>query len=274
MTNEELNTKLYEKLSAEQEHFKDWLLGQSPQEILNHAYEYAVREDIVFGMECLNLSDDQANALLASKTPLADIYRAFEKIETAHMDNIRDCIENRADDEIKRQREELRDTPLYPFPAAYAREHDELEQYRSSHHANIACKHAIEDAISANYRDNRLDPAGAREIIDRFGMERTCFVLAATVQNKDWDGRISAENKSWAKGISIPADRNAWGGERSHEYVVDKVHPGLTDLFVKQVRKEAELLKERRPSVLKKLKEAAQTEAAPRTPKKHKEAER
>ena len=44
MTNEELNTRLYEKMFAEQERFRDWLLSQPPAEILNHAYEYTVRE--------------------------------------------------------------------------------------------------------------------------------------------------------------------------------------------------------------------------------------
>ena len=35
MTNEELNTRLYEKMFAEQEQFRDWLLSQPPAEILN-----------------------------------------------------------------------------------------------------------------------------------------------------------------------------------------------------------------------------------------------
>ena len=39
MNNQELNTALYEKLFAEQEKFKGWLLTQPPSEILNHAYE-------------------------------------------------------------------------------------------------------------------------------------------------------------------------------------------------------------------------------------------
>ena len=43
MTNEELNSKLYEKMFAEQEQFWDWLLAQQPAEILNHDYEYTVR---------------------------------------------------------------------------------------------------------------------------------------------------------------------------------------------------------------------------------------
>ena len=47
MTNEERNTSLYQKMFAEQEKFRDWLKGQPPEEILNHAYEYTVREDIL-----------------------------------------------------------------------------------------------------------------------------------------------------------------------------------------------------------------------------------
>ena len=34
MTNEELNTALYEKLFAEQQDFKGWLVKQPPEEIL------------------------------------------------------------------------------------------------------------------------------------------------------------------------------------------------------------------------------------------------
>ena len=34
-------------------------------------------------------------------TPLADVYRYFEKLETGYMDVIRDSIENRADDVCK-----------------------------------------------------------------------------------------------------------------------------------------------------------------------------
>ena len=56
-------------------------------------------------------------------------------------------------------------------------------------------------------------------------------------------------------------------------FVVGNAHPGLIDLFVNQVRKEIEQMKERKPSVLKKLKDAQATEA-PKTTPKQKEAER
>ena len=60
-------------------------------------------------------------------------------------------------------------TPLYKYPGDYAREHDEIEQYRASHKANVACKDAIETAIRDNYRDNRLGKEGVKQFADQFG---------------------------------------------------------------------------------------------------------
>ena len=98
MNTNDLNTALYEKMAAEQDKYRDWLKGQPPEEILHHAYEYSVREDIVMEMEELELTDAQAQTLLDSPSPLADVYRYFEKLETDHMDVVRDSIENRAND--------------------------------------------------------------------------------------------------------------------------------------------------------------------------------
>ena len=127
MNTNDLNTALCEKMTAEQDKFRDWLKSQSPEEVLNHAYEYTIREDIVMAMEELELTDAQAQALLDSPSPLADVYRYFEKLETGYMDVIRDSIENRADD-VCRAKEELRTTPVYPHSAAYASEHGEMAQ--------------------------------------------------------------------------------------------------------------------------------------------------
>ena len=148
MNTNDLNTALYEKMAAEQDKFRDWLKSQPPEEILHHTYEYTVREDIVMAMEELELTDAQAKALLESPSPLADVYRYFEKLETGYMDVIRDSIENRADD-VCRAKEELRTTPVYPHSAAYASEHGEMAQYNLSYQANSACKEAIEQTISA-----------------------------------------------------------------------------------------------------------------------------
>ena len=48
MTSEELNTAIYEKMTVAQRAYRARLLMLPPDEILQHAYEYAVRQDILF----------------------------------------------------------------------------------------------------------------------------------------------------------------------------------------------------------------------------------
>ena len=64
--NEALQQSLYDKLSREQDKYRDWLKGQPPEEILHHSYEYTVREDILMSMEELTLSEAETRALLLS----------------------------------------------------------------------------------------------------------------------------------------------------------------------------------------------------------------
>ena len=96
MTNEELNTRLYEKMFVEQEQFRDWLLSQPAAEILNHAYEYTVREDILMSLEYHDLEDSQARALLKSGKPLKQIFERWENQETSYMDTVWDTVQEQA----------------------------------------------------------------------------------------------------------------------------------------------------------------------------------
>lgn len=101
MTNEELNTALYQKMFAEQEQFKNWLLTQPPDEIIKHCYEYTTREDILLSLEYNDLSDKQAKALLKSPTPLGDVFKKWESWETGHMSDIWECVESRANEVVR-----------------------------------------------------------------------------------------------------------------------------------------------------------------------------
>lgn len=128
-------------------------------------------------------------------------------------------------------------TPLYKYPAVYARENDELEQYRASHKANIACKAAIEAAIAQHYTNNSLGSEAMRQVAGQFGYERTMYVLANTVKQKDWDGRFSGDNKRWARTIPVFEDIDGLGTDRCRYFVVDS-HAALTDLFLTQMRRQ------------------------------------
>ena len=342
MTNEQWNTTLYKQMFTEQEQFRDWLLAQPPEEILNHAYEYVMREDILLSLEHNDLTDAQAAALLASPAPLADVYKELDYVESSHMEEVWSCVVDRAnivlDEQLDRAKTLIDDfctydyashadfsdlsrvniayttvgdediplqvhvdlegykierkldgkpldarqysslqelienelegldfqelvavsdaeiqaalasakkesafaeLPVYRQNAAYAREHGELEQYRVSRRANIACKEAIEQSIDQNYDGSRLAKGSADKVMQKFGSERVMYVLANTIQQKGWDGRFHPYNKDWAKTVDIPPNPDSFGFERNCEFVVDS-HAGLTDLFVSQARREVE----------------------------------
>lgn len=112
MTNAELNTALYEKMFAEQQAYRVWLLSQPTEEILNHTYEYTVREDILMALEYHDLPDAQARAMLKSPSPLADTFKDWEKKETGYMDDIWASVEERARSEAaKQQRQKSKKDP-------------------------------------------------------------------------------------------------------------------------------------------------------------------
>ena len=151
-------------------------------------------------------------------------------------------------------------TPLYPHTAAYALEHGELEQYRASLQANIACKNSIEAAIRQHFDGMHLDKTAVTEVIAAYGKERTCYVAANTLRQKSWDDRFSSSNKAWAAQFEIAAavrpDYDSRGA-----FVVDS-HPAVLDGFTGLLRRECE-----KPSLYEKL-EKARSNVRPRESKR------
>lgn len=149
-----------------------------------------------------------------------------------------------------------KDTPVYPHSASYARAHEELPLYRASMQANVACKEAIEEAVAKHYANNTLDAnAILSDVGENFSTDRIMTVLANTIQQKDWDGRFSRENKAWAKTVTVAVDTDGWGNNRNSSFVVDRTHPVLLDGLVMHLRKALEKApKAKKPSVLDKLK--------------------
>ena len=134
--------------------------------------------------------------------------------------------------------EEKPEVPIYRETANYAYEAGELESYRASLAANVECRRAIEAAISSNYGDNRLDAdAAVKSVLEQFSPERVRYVLANTIQQKDFDGRIPQPLKEWAKSVDVCS-------ENASRFLVDKPNPGLTALFVDAFRQQTEPEKE------------------------------
>ena len=162
--------------------------------------------------------------------------------------------------------EQMKQIPVYRQTGMYARENGELEQFRQSNVANIACRAAIEKEIAENFDGMRLSADAATRVLEAFGSERVLFVLANTMQHKDWDGRFSRENKAWAAAFSIDPDV-VMGMDRRVQFIVNS-HPAVLDGFIRMAREAAQ--NQQRRSVRDQL---AHKPAMPKQPAAKREAQ-
>lgn len=121
---------------------------------------------------------------------------------------------------------------VYPYSATEAGKRNELHRWRDSFRMNIACKNAIEDAIRQSFDGMHLKEDCVKGVIEQFGFKRTAWVLANTVQQKEWDGRFHPDNLKWAQKTFIPPD-----GDHNSRFVVTS-HPAVLDGFIRQYRNE------------------------------------
>ena len=129
---------------------------------------------------------------------------------------------------------------LYPYlyrgSLAEARRRNQIDLWQESLRENIRCKDAIEEAIRRDFDGMHLKGDCVRRIIEQYGFRRTAWVLSNTLQQKEWDGRFSPQNKEWARKTFIP------GEGRCTEYLVES-HPAVLNGFVSQFREKLQALK-------------------------------
>lgn len=120
--------------------------------------------------------------------------------------------------------------PVYDHPLQDAVKRGELEQFQISHDLNVACAKAIDATLTKHFDRNTYDlntEAASREVVEKFGFDRTMAVLANTVRHYSFDGRFSKSSREWAR--TIPRLDS-----RDHDCLTS-ANAGLTDLFIGQV---------------------------------------
>lgn len=125
---------------------------------------------------------------------------------------------------------------IYKASLEEAESRNETELFHASHKINIACREAVETAIRDNYDGKHLNRDCFRPVMEEYGAGRLEWVLANTLQQKNYDGRFSHNNRDWAATIRIPESR-ANGIDLRRRFMVDS-HPALLDGFVNLVRRE------------------------------------
>ena len=82
-TVEGLNSTLYRKMFESQEKFKRGLMLQPSEKILETAYEYVKREDLLSSLEYNDLEHDEVVAMLSLEDPLSSAFDWYEN----HLNN-------------------------------------------------------------------------------------------------------------------------------------------------------------------------------------------
>lgn len=226
-TLEQLEAKMTDEFNA----YRAWLLTQPPEEILKHAYEYSVKQDIILNVADADLSPAQLETMLRSPCPLEDVFKDCAYIDQSDYSyTLKILISQRADDAMEQQRS----VPIYDGTAREANERGEVEKFKASAEADENCKTAIENAIARNYDGSRLNTKAAiAEVREQFGEKRLTRVTASLIVNRPHDGRISPENMAWA-------EKNA----ATKKVCTNRTHSGLLDIFAARLR-EGERKRER-----------------------------
>ena len=216
---EQLEVKMTDEFNA----YRAWLLTQPPEEILKHAYEYSVKQDIMLNVADAGLSPAQLETMLRSPCPLEDVFKDCAYIDQSDYSyTLKILISQRADDAMEQQRA----VPIYDGTAREANERGEAEKFKASRQADNDCRDAIENAIARNYDGSRLNTKAAiAEVREQFGEKRMVRVTASLILNRPHDGRISPENMAWA-------EKNA----ATKKVYTNRTHSGLLDIFAARLR--------------------------------------
>ncbi len=106
MNQTEVNDELYRKMKAELYEYRRSLLLETSEVILNNAYEFTVKEDILYYLNENDIGADQAEALLKSDTPLEDCFQEWMNSDSGYMSEIGYAIKNRANEKMAEEREQ------------------------------------------------------------------------------------------------------------------------------------------------------------------------
>lgn len=122
-----------------------------------------------------------------------------------------------------------KNTAIYLKSLAESRASGEEKLYDDSRCKNFDCARAIESAIS-----NSDNVTAVTDVVAKFGLDRTAFVLANTICNKLDDGTFSKDNILWADSFDIrPEVQNAFGIINTNLSILDHFTAVLRERYDK-----------------------------------------
>ena len=124
--------------------------------------------------------------------------------------------------------------PLYKFSFSEAKRNGEMEECRESFRENIRCRDFLDKDVTERFDGMYLPDECAENAVKEFGYDRTMWVIANTVLERDGDGRFHSKNRDWAKSLHIHKEnRNYEFALRSHSCIVDGLAGQVQDMYSK-----------------------------------------
>ena len=99
------NEQLYEKVKSELDEYTRRLSEQPVSEIMRHADQLCLRQDIVLAMQYYDLPEAHARALLRTKSPLEAICRRFNSRKNNYLAELESCVADCAGKALRKSRE-------------------------------------------------------------------------------------------------------------------------------------------------------------------------
>ena len=90
------SSDLFLKVEEEFKEYKEKLFSMSPEEVYEHSYETAIKEDMLIVFELDSMPEEHAKALLKMQYPLEYCYSEWLEKDTSSMDELRDTIKESA----------------------------------------------------------------------------------------------------------------------------------------------------------------------------------
>lgn len=135
----------------------------------------------------------------------------------------------------------FKDIPICTQSFLIAKQNNNLDELRNSVTASKACTKFIDSNLSKEY-ENRNLKGFVKELEEQFGMERTMYTIAATIQLKNHDGRFTREVKD-------RASQFAFSDDDMRLKFLTETHPVmLNHLYEKLIDREKEL-KQSQPEI-------------------------
>ncbi len=123
------------------------------------------------------------------------------------------------------------EVPVYKETWSYACLNGEREEYNRSLQETLQCRDDMQKDISEHFDGFHIPIERTSNYILDYGYERVMIVLANTIQQNEWDARISRDNKEWAKTIAVPDT------ERNARRMLLSCGTGLVDGITREVRR-------------------------------------